>query len=95
MKSNDQHDSRSEHARNESRDSEGRFSKDQSTNKSQDTSHMGHGRGTKDEKESLNPHDKMTSKDKMDNNHKSSHEGRGSNAKNEPRDSHGRFESEK
>lgn len=94
MKSNNEHDSRSEHARNESRDAEGRF---KSEAQGKDTSHMGHGRGAKEEKESLNPHDKMTDKDKMDNNHKSSsaHNSRSENAKNEPRDSHGRFESEK
>jgi len=91
MKSNDQHGSRSENARNESRDADGKFtSKSQSTSKAKDTSHMGEGRGTKSEKESLNPHDKMQGNQKS-----SSHDGRGSNAKNEERDSQGRFKSEK
>ncbi|MBB4037701.1 hypothetical protein GGR21_003622 [Dysgonomonas hofstadii] len=53
MKMNNKHDSESECTCNEL--------------KEHDTSHIGQGRGTKNEKESLNPHKELALKDRMQN----------------------------
>lgn len=96
MKSNNQHDSRGENARNEERDSHGRFKSEdnkQHQSSKSGSSHTSEGRGSYAEEGQRDSHGRLESKG----NHYSqaSHNGRGSNAKNEPRDSNGRFTSQK
>ncbi|MDR2948051.1 MAG: hypothetical protein LBV71_02470 [Prevotella sp.] len=85
MKSNNAHDSKSEHAQNESRDSHGKFTSEHNDKDKSQPSNSG-SRGTHAEKDSKGSHSRMESKNdtmsKM-----SSHSGNQKSTRDMPKDS--------